>query len=494
MKHSLSGMRLGQGALMLSFLLTAAFPILISEASIKEKEATASEVAEDLRADSSDVGVKSDKGQDKAAHDDEAAYDDIEGNGISENAAYSMPPYEGLTEEGYTEDIWKTFFELYPVYSNEEGTGLAEGFEMLFMPYYSLTLSQYEHENVFGAWEIASFDEETGGYKRYGIYACVRELDELSKPVDEVYCWKAFEELDISPYYADFNLHTMTASVINGNTLRLHLKVDVTDSSGGSFGHVTYQLHVNNNYNSHGAFSTPYYYQNDENRAQPSRGQMTYNSFSSVGSSSPYGRRLKIDAYWDLSGDDLAKFAEGVSGRNNLYWAAGFLRSGEYSLSRGSLSVSNLQTCIKQASCSHSSKKYAQISGDSEKHSVSCASCGMAMGTQAHSRGSSGGSCSLCGYSFAVTGQLIYILNGRTEKESYTETPGASYIPKSFPGYKPPEEVIIPVQGGDIEINYEPISYTLSIGDRLYELLYDEELYLPREDIPGYIHEGYLLS
>ena len=405
-----------------------------------------------------------------------------------------MPAYEGLSEEGYTEEIWKGFFRLYPGLSNEEGTWLREGFDMMFMPYYSLTVAEYTHENIFGAWEIVSFDEETEEYNRLGIYACVRELDESGSPVTEQYGWQAFSEPEISTYYADFNVHSMTASVINNNTLRLHLKVDVTDNSGGSFGYVFYQLNTNNNYNSFGGFSTPTYSQTSQERSQPSRGTMTYNSFSSIGSSSPYGRSLKIDAYWDISGEDLEKFASGVNGRNNLYWAAGFMKSGEYSLNKGSLSVSNLQTCIKQASCTHSSKKYTQISGDAQNHSMSCATCGMALGKQAHNKDSSTGKCSLCGYSFAVSGQFIYILNGRTEREAYTKTPGSSHTPKSFAGYKPPEAVIIPAAGGDIEIQYEPISYIIDIDGSQHELLYDEEIYLPRSDIPGYIHEGYLLS
>ena len=49
----------------------------------------------------------------------------------------------------------------------------------------------------------------------------------------------------------------------------------------------------------------------------------------------------------------------------------------------------------------------------------------------------------------------------------------------------------VPSGGGDIRINYEPISYELDLSGRLQKLKYDEEFRLPVIERKGYTHEGY---
>lgn len=436
-------------------------------------------------------------------------------NGISEGEAEAGQDtprddpeeavYEFLSEDGYTKKLWDEFFDIYPQYADEDGSGLREDYEMMFLPYFSRTLSAEELEEqglgdtygemsdteaVFGGWEIAAFDEAQEAYVSMGVYACARIIktgaDEASEALQ--YRWFAFNEPESSTFYPSFRKHELSASVINGDTLRIHIKVDVTDSSGGTYLFVTYQLHTEDQRINNGLFLQPFYNQNNDDPNEPRVGTVTYNKYINIGSSSP-GRSLEIDAYWDISGEDLEKFMEDLNG-NTLYWACGSSGYGSNSIHTGSISVSNLANAAAQASCSHASKKYTQISGDTSKHKVSCASCGADLGTSAHQKDGNG-RCSLCGYVFTVSGKLIYVLNGRTESESYTADPGSRLKPKSFTGYRQPGEVAVPSNGGDIRITYEPVSYSLRLGTQTHTLRYDDKFMLPEIGKKGHTHEGY---
>lgn len=436
-------------------------------------------------------------------------------NGISEGEAETGQDtprddpeeavYEFLSEDGYTKKLWDEFFDIYPQYADEDGSVLREDYEMMFLPYFSRTLSAEELEEqglgdtygemsdteaVFGGWEIAAFDEAQEAYVSMGVYACARIIktgaDEASEALQ--YRWFAFNEPESSTFYPSFSKHELSASVINGDTLRIHIKVDVTDSSGGTYLFVTYQLHTEDQRINNGLFLQPFYNQNNDDPNEPRVGTVTYNKYINIGSSSP-GRSLEIDAYWDISGEDLEKFMEDLNG-NTLYWACGSSGYGSNSIHTGSISVSNLANAAAQASCSHASKKYTQISGDTSKHKVSCASCGTDLGTSAHQKDGNG-RCSLCGYVFTVSGKLIYVLNGRTESESYTANPGSRLKPKSFTGYRQPGEVAVPSNGGDIRITYEPVSYSLRLGTQTHTLRYDDKFMLPEIGKKGHTHEGY---
>ena len=436
-----------------------------------------------------------------ANEETEAGEDDIQKD--PEDAVY-----EFLIEDEYTDIVWDGFFELYPQYADVEGQGLRKDYEMMFLPYYSQTLSAEEleehgigkadegsggiqdREAVFGGWEIAFFDEAQEAYVSMGVYACARIINEETDGamVDNQYRWFAFNEPESSTFYPSFSKHELSASVINGDTLRIHIKVDVTDSSGGTYLFVTYQLHTEDQRINNGLFLQPFYNQNNDDPNEPRVGTVTYNKYTNIGSSSP-GRSLEIDAYWDISGEDLEKFMEDLNG-NTLYWACGSSGYGSNSIHTGSISVSNLANAAAQASCSHASKKYTQISGDTSKHKVSCASCGTDLGTSVHQKDGNG-RCSLCGYVFTVSGKLIYVLNGRTESESYTADPGSRLKPKSFTGYRQPGEVAVPSNGGDIRITYEPVSYSLRLGTQTHTLRYDDRFMLPEIEKKGHIHEGY---
>ena len=436
-------------------------------------------------------------------------------NGISEGEAEAGQDtprddpeeavYEFLSEDGYTKKLWDEFFDIYPQYADEDGSGLREDYEMMFLPYFSRTLSAEELEEqglgdtygemsdteaVFGGWEIAAFDEAQEAYVSMGVYACARIINGETEGVmgDTQYRWFAFNEPESSTFYPSFSKHELSASVINGDTLRIHIKVDVTDSSGGTYLFVTYQLHTEDQRINNGLFLQPFYNQNNDDPNEPRVGTVTYNKYINIGSSSP-GRSLEIDAYWDISGEDLEKFMEDLNG-NTLYWACGSSGYGSNSIHTGSISVSNLANAAAQASCSHASKKYTQISGDTSKHKVSCASCGTDLGTSVHQKDGNG-RCSLCGYVFTVSGKLIYVLNGRTESESYTADPGSRLKPKSFTGYRQPGEVAVPSNGGDIRITYEPVSYSLRLGTQTHTLRYDDKFMLPEIGKKGHTHEGY---
>ena len=67
-------------------------------------------------------------------------------NGISEGEAEAGQDtprddpeeavYEFLSEDGYTKKLWDEFFDIYPQYADEDGSGLREDYEMMFLPYF----------------------------------------------------------------------------------------------------------------------------------------------------------------------------------------------------------------------------------------------------------------------------------------------------------------------------------------------------------------------
>ena len=215
-------------------------------------------------------------------------------------------------------------------------------------------------------------------------------------------------------------------------------------------------------------------------------------SFHSVQTSSNQGRRLTFKGYWDLSGAVLQEFREKVQG-NTLHWAAGFYNKGDaYSISHGTVTCRNLEEALQQTACTHQDRRYEQIAGDMSVHRVLCGSCGLLIGQEAH--GQNGGLCSLCGYRFYVNGTCVYVLNGREERESYQELPGNRLEAKSFTGYRKPEAQTVPENGGELRFVYEPIQYRLEVREgEVYELRYDDSLFLPALEKKGCRQEAYVV-
>lgn len=431
------------------------------------------------------------KASDRSTPSD-AAYETAEANWQIRQGDLSLR-YEVLTEDQYTEEIWMEFYRLCPGLSNTEGTGLRELVEAMFLPYYSLTTG-YAYEDVLGAWEFAMPDEESGGYKSLGIYAYGRELEPDGSPREGEageYAWHEFKAPEISLYYPDWVYHRINASMINGNTLRLHIEVSVYDSMQGGNLAVTYQLcPIDQRFSSSALFINPVYSIRSTKESQPDVGTMTYNYFKSR-SSDTDDRYLEIDAYWDISGEDLQEFLGDLEG-DHLHWTCGSHGSGYSSLYGGTISIANLRAYASQAACTHANKKYTKINNDTTVHSLSCTDCGADLGTEPHNK--SGGTCTKCGYKFTVSGKLIYVLNGRTESEGYTKDPGSSFVPKAFTGYKTPSAVTVPADGGDIRISYTPISYILKLGEQTKSLKYDEEYKLPSINKKGHTHEGFYFA
>ena len=401
--------------------------------------------------------------------------------------------YESLPEDEYSEEIWREFFRLNPLYDDGTGAGLREGLEKMYLPYFSLTLPEYNYDNVFGGWEIAYFDEDTETFQSLGVYAYVKELYEgETEQTEEKYGWIAFNENVQSVYHPSFLYHDIEASVVDGDTLRLHISFDGADSMKGTFAYFTYQLHSWENRGTTGRLLDPYYEQSSSDRDLPKIGEMTFNVFENVGSSEPYNRTLVLDAYWDLSGSDLEEFCTYLE-NETLYWAAGSYIEGELSsLNTGKKKIAGLGLAIRQASCPHEDRTCTRIEGNRNGHEALCNDCGLFMDLDPHDPDETG-ICKWCGYDLSVTGRLNMVLNGRIETENYRSLPGTRIQPKSFKGYLPPSPVLVPEDGGDININYIPISYELIYGDESRMMEYDESFSLPKLSIPGYEHEGYMV-
>lgn len=296
---------------------------------------------------------------------------------------------------------------------------------------------------------------------------------------------------EVKPRYADFYRQNLSASVVNGSTLRIYMDVDVEDDSGGDKGRCLYQLGPDSTINTYtGQLKYPWVEMQAQVKAL--RGEIVTESFQSVQTSSSEGRRLTFKGYWDISGSDLQQLQQKVQG-NTLYWAAGFYKKGDaYSLSQGTVECQNLADALRQAACTHQNRRFEQIAGDPSVHNVFCADCNLLLGSEAHEGGS--GLCSLCGYRFYVSGTCVYVLNGREEREAYQELPGIQMNPKAFPGYRAPDSLSVPENGGELRFIYEPIQYSIEIenGDQ-YTLRYDDSLFLPCSEKKGYRQEYYVV-
>lgn len=300
------------------------------------------------------------------------------------------------------------------------------------------------------------------------------------------------EETGIAPYYANFINQTLSASVVEGNTLRISMDVDVWDDSYGDSGRCLYQLAPELKINTYsGALQTPWVEMQKTYRA--SRGQLTAESFRSTSSSMGDGaRRLQFQGYWDLRGEDLKLFAEQVQG-DTLYWAAGLKEEASYSLSHGSVRCDNLANAIRTANCAHASERFEAMEGDKTQHKRYCADCGAFLGQEAHNF--INGLCEKCGYTAYVTGNFVYELNGRTETESYAASPGSRHIPKAFRGYQTPASKEIPEEGGEIRFVYTPIQYQIDTGDaEPMTLRYDDSIRLPVQEKKGHTQVFYFVK
>ena len=398
-----------------------------------------------------------------------------------ENFKYNM-----ISEEEYNKEIWDSFYSLFPDIANEEKTELKEGLNKEFLPYYSMTMNDYEEGNIFGGWEITEADEENDSIISHGVYAygSIDDKEDLR--------WHRLTETDASPFYGSFYKHNLSAEVVGTNTVRIHIDVDMTDSCGGKSGKCNYQLSPDGEANGYSnALKNPWLAMKDNVSAY--KGSVTTHSFSSTSSSSPNERRLKFTGYWDISGNDLVKFRELCPG-NQIHWGAGFKEEGHYSMSRGTQECKNLVSSIDKALCSHAQKRYEQVSGDEINHNIICTKCGRNLGKEKHGQKNEFSRCPTCSYQFNVSGNVVCQYNGYTKNIEYSLKPGMYFEPPKTTGYITPQKVLIPEKGGDINIVYEPIRYRIILDDKVAELKYDETYILDRINKKGMIHEAYIVD
>ena len=178
--------------------------------------------------------------------------------------------YRVLPEAAYTQAHWNAFFAEYPQFAGESGTKLADGYELRFLEKDPSTAEVKNGGGKTGVWEI---DEMTGagpvpvgrfayGQSRHGVNSLATssipaETEEKETEAQgTVACeddlkntfgwgapgWIEFERPPIMPYYANFDKQELSASVVNGSTLRISLDIDVEDDSGGDNGRCLYQL------------------------------------------------------------------------------------------------------------------------------------------------------------------------------------------------------------------------------------------------------------
>ncbi len=150
------------------------------------------------------------------------------------------------------------------------------------------------------------------------------------------------------------------------------------------------------------------------------------------------------------------------------------------------MTVSGFDTALKQATCTHSAFTYTS-SGTSE-HKAVCSGCGY---SKQESHTLSGGKCTKCSYISTIKLTIKYVLTNKTETETVTLNPGASYQPKSFTGYRTPSGITVPSSDQTIEITLTPIKYTVTDGEKSYSVDYDKTLQLPEIAQKGYTHKSY---
>ena len=208
-----------------------------------------------------------------------------------------------------------------------------------------------------------------------------------------------------------------------------------------------------------------------------------------------YGAARSISITWTISGAEaIADFGSELI-EDTLFLNLG----GEYILSGGDsdtvvnyglFPVSGLSEAVRIGGCAHTNRSCLPI--DEHIHSQACADCGYSFQDEEHHIEK--GRCRDCGFEVIVSGTVTHILNGRTVTEDYSGVEEDRYVPKSFPGYFPPEPVTIPKGGGPISVTHQPISYTLVSGEREYTLQYDESLFLAGEQRKGFTFEGYTVA
>ena len=208
-----------------------------------------------------------------------------------------------------------------------------------------------------------------------------------------------------------------------------------------------------------------------------------------------YGAARSISITWTISGAEaIADFGSELT-EDTLFLNLG----GEYVVSDGGTDtvvnyglfpVSGLSEAVRMGGCAHARRSCVPV--DEHTHSQVCADCGYSFQDEEHHIEK--GRCSDCGFEVIVSGTVTHILNGRTVTEEYSGVEEDTYLPKSFPGYFPPEPVTIPKGGGPISVTHRPISYTLVTGEEEYALKYDESLFLAKEQRKGFTFEAYLVA
>lgn len=215
-------------------------------------------------------------------------------------------------------------------------------------------------------------------------------------------------------------------------------------------------------------------------------GKVNLTEFSCKSSTNAYERRLKMKGTVTINSSRLSAIKSSAAFR---YYAGGWKDGDWAAAENGNFTVANYSTAINQALCSHSSYKY--ISNGSSGHTKKCSSCAYSA-AEAHTL--SNGKCSKCSYVSTVSVTLSYVLNGRKETEKLTLTPGAKYQPKSIKGYKTPAQITVPAAGGTVTVNYVPISYKITDGNKTYNLKYDDSLLIPEAVRKGYIQSNYTVT
>ena len=153
----------------------------------------------------------------------------------------------------------------------------------------------------------------------------------------------------------------------------------------------------------------------------------------------------------------------------------------------GAVGVPGLSEAVRMGSCAHEEKECRPL--NEHTHSVCCRTCGYVYPEEPHHIEK--GRCKECGFEVIVNGEAEHILNGRTVTENYEGVEENPYIPASFPGYFPPEPVMIPKGGGKITVIHDPVHYTVVTEDSEETVCYDESLFLAGGRRKGFTLESY---
>lgn len=281
--------------------------------------------------------------------------------------------------------------------------------------------------------------------------------------------------------YVDWERHYWTASY-NGSNIILSFDIDFYAIGGGADSFAPKYTFGFSKTSSNPSNVLECTNANNASKVSSRVGSVNVTSFTRTGGDTPYSRHLILKGYVTVDAGRVSSFATG-----RFRYLAGGWKDGDWSAAdNNDFNVTNFWSVYKQASCGHPSWSYSQNGAGG--HIAKCNNCGF---SKQLGHNIVDGTCSLCGYKSLVKVMLNYELNNRTLSEELELAPGLAYQPKMIKGYKKPEPVTIPNDGGSISIIYEPITYTISDDEDEYLLKYDDSLFLPLKERKGYIHKGY---